>query len=106
MSDLSEIQAREILERVMRLSRADTSVAAIGGGVGGNIRFARNSVSTAGETSNRSLSVSSSFGRRTGSASGNEFDDAALERTVRRAEELARLAPENPEWIEPLGPQQ
>ena len=25
---------------------------------------------------------------------------------MRRAEELARLAPENPEWIEPLGPQQ
>jgi predicted Zn-dependent protease len=106
MSDLSERQAREILERVLRLSKADTCVAAIGGSIGGNIRFARNSVSTAGETSNRSVSVASSFGRRTGSASGNEFDDAALERTVRRAEELARLAPENPEWIEPLGPQQ
>jgi predicted Zn-dependent protease len=106
MSDLSEQDSRAILEKVMRMSRADSCVAAIGGNVGGNIRFARNSVSTAGETTNRSLSVSSSFGRRTGSASGNEFDDAALERAVRRAEELARLAPENPEWLEPLGPQQ
>ena len=106
MSDLSEQDSRAILEKVMRMSRADSCVAAIGGNVGGNIRFARNSVSTAGETTNRSLSVSSSFGRRTGSASGNEFDDAALERAVRRAEELARLAPENPEWLEPLGLQQ
>jgi predicted Zn-dependent protease len=106
MSDLTEAQAREILERVMRMSTADTCQAAIGGSAGGNIRFARNSVSTAGETSNRSLNVSASFGRRTGSASGNEFDEAALAKAVRRAEELARLAPENPEWVEPLGPQQ
>jgi predicted Zn-dependent protease len=105
MSDLTESQAREVLDKVMRLSRADTCQASISGDDGGNIRFARNSVSTAGETSNRSLTVSASFGRRTGSASGNELDDAALERVVRRAEELARLAPENPEWIEPLGPQ-
>ena len=106
MSDLSESQAREVLEKVIRMSKSDTCHVGIGGGSGGNIRFARNTVSTAGETSNRSLNISASFGRRTGSASGNEFDDASLERAVRRAEELARLAPENPEWIEPLGPQQ
>jgi predicted Zn-dependent protease len=29
----------------------------------------------------------------------NEFDDASLERVVRRAEELAKLAPENPEFM-------
>jgi len=102
---LNEQQARAILEKVLRMSRADTCQVNIGGNTGGNIRYARNTVSTAGVSSNQSVAVSSSFGKRTGSATGNEFDDAALERVVRRSEELARLAPENPEWIEPLGPQ-
>ena len=41
----------------------------------------------------------------TGTATVNEFDDAALEKAVRRSEELARLAPENPEFMPLLGPQ-
>ena len=40
-----------------------------------------------------------------GTASINEFDDAALERVVRRAEDLARLAPENPEFMPAIGKQ-
>jgi hypothetical protein len=35
----------------------------------------------------------------------NEFDDASLEKVVRRAEELAQLAPENAEYVEFLGAQ-
>ncbi|MEL6926325.1 MAG: TldD/PmbA family protein, partial [Bacteroidota bacterium] len=38
--------------------------------------------------------------------STNELDDESLKRVVKRAEELAKLSPENPEFMEPLGPQQ
>ncbi|MBA4146466.1 MAG: peptidase C69, partial [Cytophaga sp.] len=54
---------------------------------------------------NVSLGVQSYYGKKSGAATINEFDDASLEKVVRRAEELARLAPENPEFQEPLGPQ-
>ena len=47
----------------------------------------------------------STFGRKTGTASINEFDDASLEKVVRRSEELAQLSPENPEYMPPLEPQ-
>jgi predicted Zn-dependent protease len=52
-----------------------------------------------------SLGVNSYYGKKSGTATINEFDDASLEKCVRRAEELAQLAPENPEFMEPL-PQQ
>src|SRR5690606_755736 len=49
--------------------------------------------------------VQSSFGKKVGTATIDEFDDASLEKVVRRAEELAQLSPENPEFMAPLGPQ-
>ncbi len=105
MAILSKEEAKRILDKVVSLSKADGISANLSGGNRGNIRYARNSVTTAGEDSNLSLGVTSNFGKRSGSATINEFDDASLEKVVRRAEELATLAPENPEFMEGLGPQ-
>lgn len=105
MAILSKEEAKKILEKVIGFSKADGIEATLNGNDGGNIRYARNSVSTAGEDSNVGLGVQVYFGKRSGSATINEFDDASLEKVVRRAEELAKLAPENPEFVEPLGPQ-
>lgn len=99
MSILTEAQAKAILDKVIALSKADECSASLSGSVEGNIRFALNNVSTSGIVEDTSLSVSVAFGKRVGMASINEFDDAALERVVRRAEDLARLAPENPEYM-------
>lgn len=105
MAILSKEEAKKILEKVVGFSKADGIEVGLNGNDGGNIRYARNSVSTAGEDSNVSLNVSSYYGKKSGSASINEFDDASLQKVVKRAEELAQLAPENPEFMEPLGPQ-
>ncbi|WP_408953656.1 TldD/PmbA family protein [Lysobacter sp. Hz 25] len=99
MSIFTEAEAKAILDKVLALSKADECTATLTGSIAGNIRFALNNVSTSGIVSNSNLAVQSAFGNRVGTASINEFDDAALERVVRRAEDLARLAPENPEFM-------
>ncbi|MFT3827138.1 MAG: TldD/PmbA family protein [Chitinophagaceae bacterium] len=105
MAILSQQEAQALLKKVIALSKADECEASLNGSEGGNIRYARNSVSTAGDISTISLAVSSTYGKKTGTATINEFDDKSLEKVVRRAEELAQLAPENPERMPLLGPQ-
>jgi len=105
MAILSKEQAQQLLKKVLSYSKAEECEVNLNGSDGGNIRYARNSVSTAGEISQQTLIVSSTFGKKTGVATIDEFDDASLEKVVRRAEELAQLAPENPEHMPLLGPQ-
>ena len=105
MAVLSKEEAKQIIDKVLAFSKADEMSAGISGSRTGNIRYARNSVSTSGETTNLSLSVTSVYGKKSGTATINEFDDKSLEKTVRRAEEIAQLAPENPEYVSMLGPQ-
>ena len=102
---LSESDAQAILKKVLSFSKAEEAEATLTGSRKGNLRFAQNAVSTSGGSDEQSLLVQSSFGKKTGTATINEFDDASLEKVVRRAEELARIAPENPEYVPFLGPQ-
>ncbi len=104
MAILSKEEAQALLKKVIAFSKADECEVSLNGSEGGNIRYARNAVSTAGDISTMSLAVSSTYGKKTGSASINEFDDKSLEKVVRRAEELAQLAPENPESMPLMGP--
>ncbi|WP_247235062.1 TldD/PmbA family protein [Telluribacter sp. SYSU D00476] len=103
---LSESDAKALLQKVLSYSKADECVVNLLGEQRGNLRYARNEVSTSGSTTNHNLSVQSAFGKRVGVASIDEFDEASIEKVVRRSEELARLAPENPEYVGVLGPQQ
>lgn len=106
MSILTKEQAKALLTKALSYSKAEQCEINLSGSDSGNIRYARNSVSTSGGTSSYSLVVSSAYGKKLGIATINEFDDASLEKVVRRAEELAQLAPENPEFMPFLAPQQ
>ncbi|CAG5067751.1 hypothetical protein DYBT9623_00473 [Dyadobacter sp. CECT 9623] len=102
---LSESEAKALLQKVMSYSKADECEVNILGEERGNIRYARNEVSTSGSLINQNLSVQSAFGKKVGVATIDEFSEESLQKVVRRSEELAQLAPENPEYISVLEPQ-
>jgi len=105
MAIYTKEEARRIMEKALSFSTADACVINMGGSESGNIRYARNTVSTSGHRSNQTMAVEASFGKKSGTATVDEFDDESLESVVKRAEELAKFAPENPEFMAPLGPQ-
>jgi len=105
MAIYTKEEARQIMEKALSFSTADACEVNLSGSESGNIRYARNSVSTSGHRSNQTLVVQSNFGKKSGTATIDEFDDASLKKVIERAEELAKLSPENPEFMGPLGPQ-
>lgn len=106
MSIYSKDEAREIMGRALKFSSSEGCEINLSGNISGNIRYARNTVSTAGVNSNQSMAVQANFGKKVGTATIDEFDDASLEKVVKRAEELAKLSPESPEFMDPIGPQE
>lgn len=102
---LSRTQAEALCKRVLGFSSADEMRVNVGSGATANTRFAVNQISTAGDNTNVAVTVRAVFGRKAGSATTNRLDDESLRAVVRRAEALARLAPEDPEQLPELGPQ-
>ena len=103
---LSREECEAIAKKVLSFATAEATSVSVGGGVQSNTRFAVNQVSTSGDSYDAQIAVRSSFGRRSASAVTNSFDDASLKSVVERAEALAKLAPEDPEHMPLLGPQQ
>jgi predicted Zn-dependent protease len=104
MAILSEREARELVERILEIARADETWISLSSREGGNARFANNAATTAGEVEDVTVQVTAAFGTRRGAAQTNGMDEDALRDVVRRAEEAARLAPEDPEHVPALAP--
>src|SRR5258705_11679045 len=102
---LSEEQAKALALRVLSFAKAEETRVNINSGWSGNTRFAGNEITTSGGSTNTSVTVTSTIGKRHASASTNILDDESLKRVVEQAERLAKLSPEDPETMPELGPQ-
>jgi predicted Zn-dependent protease len=103
---LSRADAEALAQKVLSFSTADEARVNINSGTQGNTRFAQNQVSTAGDAYDATITITSAFGKQTASATTNRFDDEGLRQMVQTSERLARLVPEDPEYMGELPPQE
>jgi predicted Zn-dependent protease len=102
---LSLDESRAICNKVLSYAKADHTRVNVDSGVHLFTRTAINRVTTAGATEDANVRIISVFGKRVASIVTNHLDDASLERAVRDCEALARLSPEDPEYMPELGEQ-
>ncbi len=105
MSILSRDDAQALCQRVLGMSHADECRVNVVSGLQANTRWADNGISTSGDSTNDSVSIRSSFGHKSGSASTNILTDDGLRHAVDMSERIARLSPEDREFVGELGPQ-
>jgi predicted Zn-dependent protease len=102
---LTREEAKRVIDRAVSASKADEVHVEIQSEQTAHLRFARNLPNTSGTFEDRSVSITSTFGRRSGTYTVNQLDDASIDRAVAKSEEMARLAPEDPEFLAGIGPQ-
>jgi len=98
-------QALSLIEKVIKQSVAEGVFVSISAGEETLSRFSENQI-TQNVSSNRfNLSITSYFGKKSATASTTDLDPDAVTTTIRNSEELAQIAPEDPEWVPLLEPQ-
>ena len=97
--------AQALVEKIVKMSKADGITVTVDSGYQADVRFAANQMSTAGGVTRSQIVVDSAFGKRHAAATTNDISDDSLRRTVAQSEALAKLSPEDPEAMPPLGPQ-
>ncbi|HKG91923.1 MAG TPA: TldD/PmbA family protein [Gemmatimonadaceae bacterium] len=106
---LSRDEVKSLTDRALAASAAvgqpDDVRVNVQSGWTGNTRFAGGEITTAGGSTDTTVAITSSFGRRTAAATTNLLDDASLRRTAELSQRLAKLSPEDPEALPTLGAQ-
>jgi len=102
---LSEAEARKLCDLILARSTSDGAEVSLSSKATGHTRFARNGITTSGDVVVDHATVTARVGQRSASVTWDDLGTAAIERAVARAEELAILAPEDPEMMSLLGQQ-
>lgn len=102
---LTAEEARRITDRVLGMVKADDAAVGVSSQMNSNLRFAANTLQTSGRIDTVTARVTVWIDRHRGASSTTDLSEASLRQMVEQAQELARLAPVDREYIPTLGPQ-
>ncbi len=98
--DLDELES--LSKKILSYAKSEWAEVSLESAHSANLRYAANTVTTSGSNSNTSVTITAVNGKRAGTAATNDLSEDGLRRAVKRAEEIASLAPENEELMPPL----
>ncbi len=104
-SILSQDQALSLVEEALKHSEAEGAFVSISAGEESLARYSSNQITQNLSRTRFTLTATSYFGSRRASASTTDSSPQAIKAVVRSSEALARIAPEDPEWVPLLEPQ-
>lgn len=102
---LNEAEALSIVESVIKESLAEGVFVNLTASESALSRFSENQISQNINRDRCQVTITSYFGKQSASVATTELAPDALKAAIRRSEELARFAPEDPEWVPLLAPQ-
>jgi predicted Zn-dependent protease len=98
-------QAFDLIESILKKSQSEGVFVSLNTSESALSRFSENQITQNLHKKRFKLRITSYFGQKKASCSTTEIEPDAIEETLKRSEELARFAPEDPEWIQLLEPQ-
>jgi predicted Zn-dependent protease len=101
----SRDEFRFLADLVLKRSDADHTVVNLHDQHTGTTRFANSRIVQNVDTRRGTLTVSAAFAGRRGSASTTDFSAGSIQETLARAQRIARVSPEDPEYLPPPEPQ-
>jgi predicted Zn-dependent protease len=99
-------EAQKIAQKVIGYSTFPECQVSVTASEQAYTRFANNGITTASLGLRQNVSITVTRDAKTGSYAADDLDEASLRAGVKKAEELANLAPSNSERLAALGPQQ
>jgi predicted Zn-dependent protease len=103
---LTRSEAQKLAQKILSLTAYPECHLTITASEQAYTRFANNGITTASFNRRHAVSIHVTRDGRTGSTVVNDLDDSALRAAMKKAEELAAIAPPDPERLSALGPQQ